>query len=337
MIIFGLVSEMGLLNKNHLVLDGTFRWVSTVEGFAQLYNWAVHFDDGNNRIFCYTVITVMLKSKSSNTYKSMCDKINQLYLSGGGDRTTSFVPLSIRCDHESSLVTYIIQRWPEPSVYENGFLVLESGTLVVTCSFHFMKSIKQRLALIDKNYYQQGTKFYDFWMACKALAYVPWFQSTPENDLFESFFDHFDNLVTNMTSAEQTQLQRFGQYLKKQYFDHNLWGYKKGHHYLFYKYYSSDLTSNIVESQNWSLNCEHTPGNKSVCDICHFMLSHKRTAYSEKLYALRDDQFVLRKKMVRDRWDAQWAEFSLFDEEPIYMQCELLLNFLKNMGSITGE
>ena len=129
MIVFCLKSELGLLNKNHLILDGTFRWVQCLEGFAQLYNIAIQFDDGQNRVYSYTVVTVMLKSKRKSTYSKMFQRINELY---GEDREGSFVPLSIRCDHESSLVSCVTERFPEPSVYENGILQLESGTLLIT-------------------------------------------------------------------------------------------------------------------------------------------------------------------------------------------------------------
>ena len=156
------------------------------------------------------------------------------------------------------------------------------------------------MAEIDQFYYQESSKFHDFWLACKSLAYVPWHESTEENDLVATFFANLDNFVTNMSVNQRTKLHKFGKYLKKQYFDHKLWGYRRGHHYLFYKNYSSDLTSNIVESQNWTQNCEHTPGKKSICDVCHFLLWRKQMAYCEKLYATHDDQFTLRRKKVRD-------------------------------------
>ena len=128
----------------------------------------------------------------------------------------------------------------------------------------------------------------------------------------------------------------FSRYLRRQYFENPLYGFVKGHHYHYFKYINSDLTSNPIESQNFVQNDDLISGKKTVTDVAVILRHKKSVAYNAKLFAVRVDHSKVRKKSTRTKWNLQWETFLRYDEEPLYLQHEeLLMPFVLAMGELS--
>ena len=73
-----LLSEAGFLNGNDLIWDGTFSWVLNLDMFSQQYNIVIKFEEGDT-VLTYTIATILLKGKTTPSYKKMLNALNGLY------------------------------------------------------------------------------------------------------------------------------------------------------------------------------------------------------------------------------------------------------------------
>ena len=324
MVCFGFQFEFGYLHNNVLIIDGTFALCSNLNGFKQTYNWATIFENQTDQIFTYIVVSCLLQNQSKTTYKSMICRINHLYTTyeTSPAREENFKPMAIKLDHECAVISYCIERWPDIPI--------------VTCKFHYIQQLRKRFVLIDKNYFLPSSPINNIWLTVKGCPYVPWHESTEEYDLVGLYFTKMNEMANGLSEDIQRKIMEFSIYLRQVYFESSLYGFMRGDHYRYFKHIHSDLTSNPVECQNHIQKDDLTSGKKTVADVAHILRYKKSVAYNAKMFAIKDDNFQVRKKSTRDKWTRQWEVFVRFDQEPLYLQYErLLMPFLLAMGELS--
>ena len=129
------------MNQTHALGDGTWAWAAVLKAFCQQYNlvWKVT-DEIENKVFTYTVCSVLMKDSKKTTYKEMFDALDSIYLGFGVNRTGRIIPLTFRADHEKAVINEASRRWSD------------EGCLIVSCQFHYLQKQKDRLKKIDKFY-----------------------------------------------------------------------------------------------------------------------------------------------------------------------------------------
>ena len=327
-----LLSEAGFLNGNDLIWDGTFSWCLNLDLFSQQYNIVIKFEEGDT-VLTYTIATILLKGKTTPSYKKMLDALNGLYQEAGHEG--DFKPKSVRLDHEKAVVNTIRNRWC------NGE---EDDPLVVTCNFHFLSLQRKRFANIDQFYFKETSPIHAAWQMVKGLCYVDWHAdiwdqsvNPPVNGMVQHFFEVFPQCAPDLPATKQRKFQAYCVYLKKEFFGKPKYGFNLNDHYNMYKSGISDLTSNGVETRNCGFNKDSHSGKKDLESVCNFMVDHKTECYEDKLYKCTNGQyggrFNPRRKEVIEKWAKQREAFFEFDSLPSQMQKERLLEYLQAIGT----
>ena len=253
------------LHRIHVLSDDTFAWAKISKTFSQQYNliWKIT-DEIEDKVFTHNVCSVLLKDGKKPTYKHMLDVLDSIYLRFGVKRTDRIIPLSLRVDHEKAIISEASKRWSD------------DRCLIVSCQFHFLKNVKDRLKKIDKFYFKSQSPCYKAWKVIQGLPYAPFNRDIEDGrKLLQVFRDRFnaDFIAPNLNQIKKTEFNDFAEYIVKEYVDHQGHGFARGNHYLFYKIHESDLTSNSVEVHNR----EFKRGAHSCClvDYCHYIIQKK--------------------------------------------------------------
>ena len=143
----------------------------------------------------------------------------------------------------------------------------------------------------------------EVWTLLKAAPYIPW-----DGFLRDEFFQILESKQNLLEPNVQENFSDFTSYLFRTYFSTGQFSFLVNQNYSYFgDFGQDDLSNNSAEARNYCINSLFTTGRKTLTYFCQVMQTFKKQHYSERLFALRNNDL----KYLRKRTPQQQK---LFDE-----------------------
>ena len=206
--IFCIPSELKLMNRFKVYLDGTFRTINSCyhpntkkkvfcQNFIVTIKWTM-----DDKVFCYPLIYGLMPRRQTDDYIKFWQRIKAIFDSEFEDDELTFKSFSTDFEYASY----------------TGFSEVFPGVPVYLCGFHFLQSLKRKLVKLfgKKNLYKDPVLLSIWIDILRGCMWIPW-----NDSLVQFLFDHLNSLRPKLWKKHRKPFDQFLTYLQNTYFGPN--------------------------------------------------------------------------------------------------------------------